>query len=167
MKKILLIVALVMVPLFAFQALAQDRTVTGVVTSADDGSTLPGVNILIKGTTTGAITGADGSYSVSVPSSGGILVFSFIGFVTQEFEIGSRSAINVSLAEDIAQISEIIVVGYGTTQKEALTGSVGVVDAETFQQIPMASFEDAMKGSVAGMQVTALDGQPGGNSNGL
>lgn len=164
MKKILLIVALVMVPLFAFQALAQDRTVTGVVTSADDGSTLPGVNIMIKGTTTGAITGADGSYSISVPSSGGILVFSFIGFTTQEFEIGSRSAINVSLTEDITQISEIIVVGYGTTQKEALTGSVGIVDAETFQQIPMASFEDAMKGSVAGMQVTALDGQPGGNS---
>src|SRR5690606_17330264 len=106
MKKILLscfFVALL------FSAWAQERTVSGKVTSAEDGSALPGVNVLLKGTAIGGVTGASGGYTLSIPESGGTLVFSFIGLITQEVEIGSRSVIDVIMQPDVTQLTEVVV----------------------------------------------------------
>lgn len=140
---------------------AQDRTITGKVTSADDGTGIPGVNIVVKGTTTGAVTDLDGNYKLSVPSDGAILVFSFIGMETQEVEIGGRSVIDVAMGLDSEQLAEVVVVGYGTQTKEQLTGAVSVIDTEQLEMMPKASFQDALQGSSPGLQVVNLDGAPG------
>ena len=111
MKKLLLICFS-----FVFASLsimAQDRAISGKVTSVDDGSTLPGVNVVLKGTTNGAVTDSDGNYKLSVPGSGGTLVFSFIGMTTKEEEIGDRSVVDVQLASDVTQLSEVIVTALG------------------------------------------------------
>lgn len=97
--------------------LPETRTITGTVTSAEDGSTLPGVNIILKGTATGTTTDAKGKYSIQAPATGGTLVFSFIGLNTQEIKIGSRTIINVAMTLDVTQLSEVVVTGYGGQRK--------------------------------------------------
>ncbi|NOS91489.1 MAG: SusC/RagA family TonB-linked outer membrane protein, partial [Cyclobacteriaceae bacterium] len=155
-----------MLPLFlaliTSVAWAQERTVTGKVTSADDGSGLPGVNVILKGTTTGTVTDVEGNFSISVPSSGGSLDFSFVGYVTQTVDIGSRSTIDVQLATDVTQLSEVIITSYGQQEKRTLTGSVAVVKSEEFQNIPSQSIDKAIQGRVSGVQMTASSGAPGG-----
>ena len=99
-------------------AWAQERTVTGKVTSAEDGSPLPGVNVLVKGTTAGTVTDINGAYSVAVPSTGGVLVFSFIGLKSSEIEIGERSVVDVALALDVQQLSEVVVTAFGVEQEK-------------------------------------------------
>ncbi|NOY36590.1 MAG: TonB-dependent receptor [Chlorobi bacterium] len=163
MRKIFTFFSFVLIMSLAFQGLAQERTVTGTVTAADDGSPLPGVTVLLKGTTTGTITGNDGTYSLSVPSSGATLVFSFVGYVTQEIAVGNQATINVTLQQEVKRLSEVVVIGYGTTSREAITGSVSEIESAKFQQIPAATFQQALQGNVAGMQVNSLDGQPGSN----
>src|SRR3970282_2141085 len=119
MKKILLVsffAALV------FGAWAQERTVSGKVTSSEDGSAIPGVNVLLKGTAAGSVTDATGDYCLSVPESGGTLVFSFIGFVTQEIEIGSRSRVDLSMAPDVTQLTEVVVTALGIEREEKSVG---------------------------------------------
>ncbi len=147
--------------IWAGMALAQDRTVSGKVTSADDGSPLPGVNIVVKGTTTGAVTDIDGNYKLSVPGDANILVFTFIGMTTQEVEIGNRSIIDIAMALDTEQLAEVVVVGYGTQNKEAITGSVSIIDPAKLEMMPQASFQDALQGSSPGLQVVNNDGAPG------
>src|SRR5690348_10611465 len=112
------IVLLIFSCAISFQLMAQGRTVTGKVTSAEDGSSLPGVNVILKGTTVGVATDADGNYSIQTPGSGGTLIFTFIGLETKEIEIGEQTVINVPLAMDITQLSEIVVVGYGTQSRK-------------------------------------------------
>ena len=109
MRKSLLLSLAILIT--AGMAFAQDRTVSGKVTSSEDGSSIPGVNIVVKGTTTGAVTDLDGNYKVTVPADGGTLIFSFIGLVTQEIEVGSRSLIDVAMASDAEQLSEVVVTG--------------------------------------------------------
>lgn len=141
---------------------AQERTITGKVTSTDDGSGLPGVNVVVKGTTTGTVTDSDGRYTLQVPSSGGVLSFTFVGYVTQETEVGSRTTLDVSMATDVTQLSEVIVTSYGQQEKRTLTGSVSVVKSETFQNLPIQSVDRAIQGRAAGVQIGAASGQPGG-----
>ncbi len=97
----------------SFYVMAQEKVVTGKVTSFEDGTTLPGVNVVIKGTTTGTATDTNGAFSLSVPE-GSTLVFSFIGLETKEVEVGTQTSLDVVLASDISQLGEIVVVGYGT-----------------------------------------------------
>src|SRR5262245_61873154 len=92
---------------------AQDRTVSGKVTSVEDGSGLPGVNVVVKGTSIGAVTTVDGNYTLAVPATGSTLVFTFIGLQTEEVEIGTRTLIDVQMTADITQLSEVVVVAYG------------------------------------------------------
>ena len=106
----------------AFMAFAQDRTVSGKVTSNEDGSGIPGVNVVVKGTTTGAVTDIDGNFKLSVPADGGTLIFSFIGLESQEVEIGSRSVIDVSMASDAEQLSEVVVTALGISREKASLG---------------------------------------------
>ena len=119
------------------------RTVSGTVTSADDGSTIPGVNVVLKGTTTGATTDLDGNYRLSVPEDGGILVFSFIGLTQQEVTIGARSVIDVAMESDVQQLTEVVVTGAapGITTK-TLGYSLGKVDESLIQQAPGVDPED-------------------------
>ena len=125
--------------LVASAALAQSRTVTGKVTSKLDGGGIPGANVLVKGTTTGAITDANGGYSVSVPGNEATLVFSFIGYATQEVLVGERTTLDVQLADVENSLDEVVVIGYGTQAKSDLTGSVGSVKAAQLQERPAAS----------------------------
>ncbi|MEN8202169.1 MAG: TonB-dependent receptor [Bacteroidota bacterium] len=138
---------------------AQQRTVTGTVTSEDQGA-LPGVNIVIQGTTQGAVTDVQGNYSISVPGPDAILVFSFIGFSTQAVTVGSQATINVVLAPDVTTLDEIVVTAYATQKKKDLTGSVGVVNADELTQMPQGNITQQMQGRVAGVNVTQ-DARPG------
>ncbi|MFM8833939.1 MAG: carboxypeptidase-like regulatory domain-containing protein, partial [Cytophagales bacterium] len=96
---------------------AQDRTITGRVTAAEDGSTLPGVNVVLKGTTIGTVTDSDGRFMLEVPASGGTLNFTFVGFVTQEIDLGSRTSFDITLVSDVTQLSEVVVTSYGQQDK--------------------------------------------------
>lgn len=140
----------------------QEKIVKGTITDGV-GKPLPGVNVLVKGTTNGTQSDFDGNYVINVPE-GGTLVFSYLGMLSQSIKVGNQSTLNVSLKEDVASLDEVVVVGYGTQSKESLTGSVGVVKSETFEQAPVSTFEQALRGSTAGLQATAVDGAPGGNT---
>jgi iron complex outermembrane receptor protein len=153
---LLILVAIV----WSSQAFAQGRTVTGKVTSAEDGEGLPGVNILIKGTSTGAVTDFDGNYSLSA-SDNDVLVFSFIGFVSQEVPVGSQSVIDVTLASDVTTLSEIVVTGYGTQEKKEVTSSISSVKEEDFNQGMVNNPAQLIQGKVPGLTIT----KPGGNPN--
>lgn len=159
MKKILLMGLALFATLSL--ALAQDRTVSGKVTSADDGSAIPGVNIIVKGTTTGAVTDIDGNYKLSVPASGGTLIFSFIGLESQEVEIGSRSVIDVAMESDAEQLSEVVVTGFGEREKAEYTGSITQVGTEGIENRPVNTIDQVLQGSVPGLQLSASSGTPG------
>lgn len=143
---------------------AQDRTVSGKVTSSDDGSTLPGVNVVVKGTTNGGVTDIDGNYKITVPEEGGTIVFSFIGLESLEVEIGVRSVIDVQMSTDVQQLSEVVVTGYKSYTKEKSNISVVTVGQETLEMRPNASVIQTLSGQVAGLNITTSTGQPGGNS---
>ncbi len=144
---------------------AQDRTVSGKVTSAEDGSTLPGVNVVLKGTTNGAVTDIDGNYKLTVPEEGGTLTFSFIGLVSQDVEIGSRSVIDMGMESDIQQLSEVVVSALGVEREtKALGYSVQSVDANDITQAKETNLVNALAGRVAGVQVTGSSGGVGASS---
>lgn len=156
MKKILLFMNCVIFTLITSVAFAQDRTVSGRVTSTE--GAMPGVNVVLKGTTIGTATDSDGRYSLSVPSSGGTLVFTFIGFETTEVEIGSRSNIDVELTSDTKQLSEVVVVGYGVVEKRKLTAAVTSIKGDNISQLATPSFVDQLAGRSAGVQVQVNSG---------
>lgn len=143
-------------------AYAQERTVSGKVTSTEDGSSLPGVNVVIKGTTNGTVTDADGSYKLNVPSASSSLVFSFIGLQTKEIAIGDRAVVDVSLALDVTQLSEIVVTGVavGTSTKK-LGFAIGKVGDEQLREVPAVDAGNALRGKISGIQVVQATGRPG------
>ncbi len=147
---------------FALSVWAQDRVVTGRVTSADDGSGLPGVNVQLKGTTIGSVTDADGKFSLSVPASGGSLIYSFIGLGTQEVEIGQRAVVDVQLGLDIKQLSEVVVTGTGVpTDRKRLAIAVESVSGDRLPQAPTGAIDQALVGKIAGAQIATVSGNPG------
>jgi TonB-linked SusC/RagA family outer membrane protein len=147
-------------------AWAQERAVSGKVTSTEDGSVIPGVNVLVKGTTNGTTTDAQGTYKLNVPSSGGTLVFSFIGLRSQETLIGERSIVDVSLSLDVTQLAELVVTGTGVaTEKRKLAIAVESVSADKLPAAPTASIDQALIGKIAGAQISSVDGTPGANIN--
>lgn len=157
MKRILLsLLAL----LFFDIAYAQDRTISGTIRS-DDGSALPGVNIVIKGSSAGTVSDTDGKYTINVPSSATTLVFSFIGFLTTEVEINGRTAIDVELPSDTQQLTEVVVVGYGSQIKQEMTGNVAQVGKEDLQNIPVATMESAIQGRASGVYINQGSGKLG------
>ena len=147
-------------------AWAQERVVAGIVTATEDGSTLPGVNVVLKGTTNGTVTNAEGSYKLNIPASGGVLVFSFIGLQTQEVAVGERSVVDIGLGLDVKQLSEIVVTGTGVpTEKRKLAIAVESVSADKLPAAPTASIDQALIGKIAGAQISSTDGTPGANIN--
>lgn len=144
---------------------AQDRTVNGRVTSMEDASGLPGVNVVLKGTTTGTVTDETGSYTLSVPSSGGILVFSFIGYKSQEIEIDSRTTIDLVLEADARQLSEIVVTAQGIEKtKNELAYSAQKVNGDEVSRTRDGNFINSLSGKVAGLQITRPNTM-GGSTN--
>src|SRR6267154_2898894 len=120
MRKILQLKLILVLLLFTGVAWSQTRTFSGRVTSTEDGTPIPGVNVVFKGTTNGTTTDADGKYSMNVPDGSTTITFSFIGLATQEVEMGDRTIIDVQMANDVKQLSEIVVVGYGTQERKDL-----------------------------------------------
>ncbi len=138
--------------------LAQNITVKGTVKS-NDGTTMPGVSVVLKGTTTGTTTGPDGKFFVSVPAAG-TLVFSFIGFETTEVAVTGKTQVDVSLKESATNLSEVVVMGYGTQKKKDVTGAVATVSSKEFKDRPNTQFGNALEGKVAGVQIVRPSGQP-------
>lgn len=139
---------------------AQEKTVTGTVTSAADGLPLPGVNVIVKGTTRGVQTDFDGNYSIKA-NQGETLTFSFVSMKSADIKIGASSTINLSMQEDIASLDEVVVVAYGTEKKSSVISSVSVVGSEKLEQVPIASFDQMLKGQSPGLHVISGSGQPG------
>ena len=138
--------------------LAQNSNVKGIV-KTNDGTTLPGVTVVVKGTSTGTTTGADGQFSLSTPADA-TLVFSFIGFATTEVAIAGKTQIEVTLTESATNLSEVVVMGYGTQQKKDVTGAVASVTSKEFKDRPNTQLGYALEGKVAGVQVVRPSGQP-------
>ena len=142
-------------------AVAQNRQLTGLV-KALNGEALPGVTVLVKGTTNGASTGTDGRFQVTVPAaSQPVLVFSYVGFLTQEVAVGSGDTYNVTLAADSKQLEDVVVIGYGEANRRDVTGAVSSVSAAQIKDIPVNSAAEALTGRLAGVQLTSSEGTPG------
>lgn len=139
-------------------------TVTGKVTAADDGSGLPGVNIIEKGTSNGTVTDANGNFSINVPENA-VLVFSFVGYTSQEVAVSGKTSLNVALASDVTALSEVVVIGYGQVEKKDATGALVSLKSEDFNAGVISSPEQLMQGRAAGVQVTSASGEPGAGVN--
>lgn len=137
---------------------AQARTVSGKVTATEDGSALPGVNVILKGTTTGTATDAEGKYTLSISGDGGALIFSFIGLESKEIEIGDRQIVDVSLSLDVTQLSEVVVVGYGTQDRRKVTSSQTTISGSALSSLASPSFDAQLSGRSAGVQVSVGTG---------
>ncbi len=148
-----------------YTATAQERVVTGRVTSQEDDAPIPGVNVVVKGTSVGTATDVNGNYSIRVSSDEAILTFSFIGYVNAEVSVGSRSVVDVQLTSDITQLSEVVVTGYGTQIKQDLTGNIAKVSGNAIQNVPVTTFEQALQGRAAGVLVTSQNGKLGQGMN--
>ncbi|MBN2762565.1 MAG: SusC/RagA family TonB-linked outer membrane protein, partial [Bacteroidales bacterium] len=140
----------------------QPAQVQGVVTSATDNLPLPGVNIVEKGTQNGTVTDVNGRYTIALSNPDAILVFSFIGYLSEETNVADQTVIDISLIEDIQKLDEVVVIGYGTAKKSDLTGAVASVTEETLRSSISTNIDQALQGRVAGVQVTQNSGQPGG-----
>lgn len=143
----------------------QQNKVTGTVVSAKDGQPLPGVSVQEKGTTNGAMTDVNGKFSINVQGSSSVLVFSFIGYLPEEKEVGSQSVLNVSLNEDIKQLEEVVVIGYGQTKKSLVTGAITSVKAKDIAFTNISRPEEALQGKTAGVQIVPQSGAPGAAMN--
>jgi len=159
LRKLLIIVCV----LSAGQLVAQSRTVTGTVTSGDDGTPLPGVSIVEKGTTNGTVTDADGNFSINTKDEA-TLVFTFVGYRGQEVVVGGQSQIKVTLETDVTALSEIVIVGYGEVQKRDATGAVMNLTSKDFNKGVLTSPQDLIVGKFAGVSVTSNSGAPGSGS---
>ncbi|NLF42600.1 MAG: SusC/RagA family TonB-linked outer membrane protein, partial [Bacteroidales bacterium] len=164
MKRILLI-GYVLLAAMLTQSFAQDRRVSGTVTSHSDGSTLPGVQVIVKGTTTGTVTDINGKYELNVPA-GATLVFQFIGMTTEEVEVGDSKVVNVAMLQDIATLQEVVVTGLGAaTDRRKVAISVETVNSQELTRVPSNSLDGALIGRIPGAQIQQTSGQPGQQAN--
>lgn len=140
---------------------AQERAVSGRVLSGDDNKALPGVSVAVKGTTRGTTTDANGDYRISVPDNQAALVFSAVGFVSQELTVGNQSTVNLTLTTDTRSLNEVVVVGYGTQKKSQLTGAISSVTPKQITEQPITNLGQALQGRVAGVDVSQSGSLPG------
>lgn len=162
LKAFLLLICIIGLPVRGYSQQEQGRQnfiVTGIV-SASTGETLPGVNILVKGTETGTISGMDGKYYIEVPDASSVLIFSYVGYITLEINISGRTLIDVILEESIEAMEEVVVVGYGTQKKANLTGAVDQVSSETFENRTMTNLTQGLLGVMPNLNIVLLDGKP-------
>ena len=144
---------------------AQNKTITGTVTDSKQ-EPLIGVNVMLKGNSTvGTITDIDGNYTLSVPSDKAVLVYSYIGYTSQEVTVGQQSTINILLKEDAQALDEVVVVGYGVVKKRDLVGSIASVKSQDITAVPTSNVLESMQGKIAGLDMTRSSGQPGSSFN--
>jgi iron complex outermembrane receptor protein len=156
-KRLFMLTFGIMMSLVVF---GQQVRVSGTVTDAADRQTLPGVNVVVKGTLTGTITGVNGEYSL-MATSGDILVFTFIGYLPQEVPVGESNVVNVAMRTDVQALDEVVVIGYGTVKKSDATGSVAAVSSKDFNKGAITSPQDLLVGKSAGVVITTAGGAPG------
>lgn len=165
-KALLLLIGVAL--LFAPLAYSQSNLkITGSVVSGADGQSIPGVSITVKGASSGTVTGADGNFSLVVPSRQSVLVFSNIGYTSQEVPVGNQTEIKVTLQEDVALLSEVVVVGYGEQKKINLTGAVETIRFDDAVNIPVTNSSQMMYGRFSGVQLTQSSGLPGADGSSI
>ncbi len=153
---------IIMLLVFLFPCIGfAQQVLTGKVTAQSNGEPLPGVNVLVKGSTVGTITDVDGNYRISLPTGEPVVVFSYIGFVSQEIPVNNQTQINVTLTEDVTALSEVVVVGYGTQEKRDVTGAISSVKGNEIQNLPISGATQALQGRAAGVNVVRNGGAPG------
>ena len=164
-KRVLWLRFLIIAFLFTGSAalFAQEVTLTGIVKDASDGSSIPGVTVVKKGTTAGTVTDIDGKYSIKVKQND-VLVFSYVGYATQEATYTGQKALDISLAAGVQSLNEVVVIGYGTVRKQDATGSVATLGDKDFNQGRINSPQQAIVGKIPGVTVTTLGGAPGGDA---
>lgn len=141
-----------------------DKTITGQVLSKEDNSPVPGVTVVVKGTTNGTTTDAEGKFQILIKSESDVLVFSSVGFTTQEKQVGNASIVDVVLASDQKTLDEVVVVGYGTAKKRDLTGAVSQVNATKLENENPQSVQDVLRGNIPGMNVGFSASAKGGGN---
>ena len=141
-----------------------EKTLSGTVTDASDNSSLPGVNIVVKNTTNGTVTDIDGKYSLNVPDDAETLVFSSVGYISEEATIGNQTVINVQMAPDIQALEEVVVIGYGTQKKSVVTGAISSVKGADLENQQIGRIEQALQGRTSGLTIAANSGVPGAPS---
>jgi TonB-dependent starch-binding outer membrane protein SusC len=146
-----------------FEVAAQDRTITGIVISSEDNAPLPGVSVGLKGSTKGAVSGADGTFKINVAGNNAVLIFGFVGYKRVSVDVGTKSVVNVTMDSDVSALEEVVVTGYGATiKKKEATGATANIKGEAIENMPLQSFDKALQGRMAGVQVQAGNGVPGG-----
>lgn len=156
----------VFLTLFAFagQMMGQQKTITGrVVDALNEG--MPGVNVQVKGTTSGTITNIDGDFSISVPNTKSVLVFTFIGYVKQEVAVGNQTKLNIQMKDDTQSLDEVVVVAYGTARKGDLTGALTTMRPDANEAAKAVSIDNLLEGKVAGLVVSTASSNPGAASS--
>ena len=161
MKKAL---AALLFAIISISVYAQERTVTGKVTDAKDGAPLAAASVVVKGSNKGVTTSADGTFAIKVPTGATTLVISYLNFASKEVLLDSKNTVNVSLTASTDQLSEVVVIGYGTSRKKDLTGSVATVSAKDFNTGAISTPEQLIAGKVAGVSITSNNGAPGSGS---
>jgi len=146
---------------FGFVLSTNAQQVTGIVTSQTDGFGLPGVNVIEKGTSNGASTDFDGNYSITVSGENAILVFSYVGYLSKEVAVDGKRTVNIALAEDLAALDEVVVVGYGTRKKSHSTGAIAKIGGNDVAAVQTARVDDALAGKLPGVLIQNQDGSPG------
>lgn len=146
---------------------AQTRTISGTITDKDDGMPLPGVTVIVKGSSASTVTDANGKYSIRLPESGTTLIFTFVGFKPREVKLGSSNIYNIAMEIDSKELGEVVVVGYGKQKKVNLTGSLSVVKSDELSKRPVASASSALQGIAPGVTVQQSSGQPGSDGGNI
>jgi TonB-linked SusC/RagA family outer membrane protein len=161
-KRVKYRISLIIMGMFLyFSTHAQSLNITGKITSAESGEPMPGVNVRVKGTTIGSVTGIDGNYSITA-NPGNILVFSFLGFSTQEVSVKQTAKIDVKLSSTSSNLNEVVVTGYARTKRKDVTGAISSISGNDLRQTQPTTFDQALQGKVAGVVVQQVSGQPGG-----
>jgi TonB-linked SusC/RagA family outer membrane protein len=151
--------------LWGLFAQSQELTVSGTVTSADDKLTLPGATVVLKGTMVGTTTDINGSYSLDKIPTDATLVFSFIGMVSQEIPVNGRTTIDVELVTSVSELDEVVVIGYGSVKRKDVTGAISMVGSKTIDKLQPVKVEEALQGTITGVNVTPQSGAPGAGLN--
>ncbi len=155
---------LVFLAFIGLSAFAQEIQITGKVTSAEDGSAMPGVSVGVQGTTAGVATNIDGNYTINAPSDA-VLVFSFVGMATQEVAVEGRTRVDVVMETEVTGLDEVIVVGYGTTTRASFVGSSSTVKAQDIEAKPVSSFDKSLQGMATGLLASTTSGTPGSSTD--
>lgn len=138
-----------------------DKTVSGKITSSEDNTPIPGVSVVLKGSRSGTNTDVEGQFKIEVPDNGAVLVFSSVGFITQEVPVGAKSIIDIKMDADMKALTEVVVVGYGSQKKSQTTGAISSVSAKQISEMPITNIGQAMQGRVAGVDVSQSGSKPG------